>query len=88
MEAVADRLGLSRVQVYRKIKATTNYSASEMIRNIRLKRAATLLKTSTSTVSEIAYAVGFSSPSYFSRCYHKHFGEWPTDTQNRTSKAR
>lgn len=88
VESIAENLGLSRVQLYRKIKALTNYSVNEMIRNIRLKQAAVMLKTSPVTVSEVAYAVGFSSPSYFSRCYKEYFNESPVDTQNRTSKAR
>lgn len=88
VESIADSLGLSRVQLYRKVKAVTNYSAAEMIRIIRLKRAATMLKTTAGTVSEIAYTVGFSSPSYFSRCYKEYFGESPVETQSRTSKAR
>lgn len=88
VEYIADKLGLSRVQLYRKIKALTNYSVAELIRSIRLKKAAILLKTTTGTVSEIAYAVGFASPSYFSRSYKEYFNESPVDTQNRTSKAR
>ncbi|MDE6653102.1 MAG: helix-turn-helix domain-containing protein, partial [Muribaculaceae bacterium] len=88
VEGIADELGISRVQMYRKIKALTNYSVAEMIRNIRLKSAANMLKTSGSTVSEVAYAVGFSSPSYFSRCYKDYYGESPVDTQNRTSRIK
>lgn len=88
VENIADELGISRVQMYRKIKALTNYSAAEMIRNIRLKVASNMLKTSTVTVSEVAYAVGFSSPSYFSRCYKDYYGESPVETQNRTSKIK
>ena len=88
VEGIAGSLGLSRVQLYRKVKALTNCSAAELIRNIRLKKAAVMLKTSTATVSEIAYAVGFSSPGYFSRCYKEYYHETPAETQNRTSKAR
>lgn len=88
VESIAEDLGLSRVQLYRKIKALTNYSVNEMVRNLRLKRAARMLKTSAETVSEVAYAVGFSSPAYFSKCYREYFNESPADTQARTSKAR
>lgn len=88
VESIADEMGLSRVQLYRKIKALTNFTAVELIRNIRLKRAAVMLKSSGSTISEIAYAVGFSSPGYFSKCYKEYFSESPGDTQKRTSKAR
>lgn len=88
VEDMAGRLGLSRVQFYRKIKALTNYSPAEMVRILRLRRADRLLKTTDQTVSEISYAVGFSSPSYFSKCYKDYFGESPTDVQRRTSRAR
>jgi transcriptional regulator GlxA family with amidase domain len=76
-------MGLSRVQFYRKIKALTNYSPGELLRNIRLRRADTMLKTGEATISEIAYAVGFSSPSYFTKSYHDFFGESPTDVRRR-----
>ena len=87
VEALAGSLGLSRVQFYRKIKALTNYSPAELVRIMRLKRADVLLKTTSQTVSEISYAVGFSSPSYFSKCYKDYFGESPTDVQRRTSQS-
>ncbi len=88
VEDFADRLGLSRVQMYRKIKALTNYSPTEILRNVRLKRASVLLKTTSDTVSEICYKVGFATPSYFTKCYREYFGESPSDTQARTSKAK
>jgi signal transduction histidine kinase/DNA-binding response OmpR family regulator len=83
---LAGKMGLSRVQFYRKIKALTNYAPAELLRILRLKRAATMLKTTERTVAEISYAVGFSSPSYFARCYKDYFGESPTEVQERTSK--
>ncbi len=83
---LAGKMGLSRVQFYRKIKALTNYAPAELLRILRLKRAATMLKTTERTVAEISYAVGFSSPSYFARCYRDYFGESPTAVQERTSK--
>ena len=88
VEDFADRLGMSRVQMYRKIKALTNYSPTEILRNVRLKRAAVLLKTTEATVSEICYKVGFATPSYFTKCYREYYGESPSDTQARTSKAK
>ena len=88
VEDFADRLGMSRVQMYRKIKAITNYSPTEILRNVRLKRAAVLLKTTGDNVSEICYKVGFATPSYFTKCYREYFGESPSDTQARTSKAK
>jgi transcriptional regulator GlxA family with amidase domain len=83
IEELATKMGLSRVQFYRKIKALTNYSPGELLRNIRLRRADTMLKTGEATISEIAYAVGFSSPSYFTKSYHDFFGESPTDVRRR-----
>lgn len=88
VEDIAGRLGLSRVQFYRKIKAITNYSPAEMVRILRLRHAEKLLKTTSQTVSEISYAVGFSSPSYFSKCYKDYFGQSPTDLRQRTSTPR
>lgn len=86
VEEIAADMGLSRVQFYRKIKALTNYSPVELLRLLRLRRADKLLKSTQQNVSEIAYAVGFSSPSYFTKCYRDHFGESPTDAQRRTSR--
>ena len=77
VERIGDEIGLSRVQLYRKVKALTGYSPVEMLRKARLTRARHLLRTTEKTVSEVAYAVGFSTPSYFSKCYKDEFGESP-----------
>ena len=77
VEQIGDEIGLSRVQLYRKVKALTGYSPVEIIRKARLTRARHLLQTTERTVSEVAYAVGFSTPSYFSKCYKDEFGENP-----------
>ena len=77
VEQIGDEIGLSRVQLYRKVKALTGYSPVEMLRKARLTRARHLLRTTEKTVSEVAYAVGFSTPSYFSKCYKDEFGESP-----------
>lgn len=86
VEELGSRLGMGRVQFYRKIKALTSYSPVELIRVIRLKRAAKLLSTTERTVSEIAYEVGFATPSYFTKCFKDFFGESPSDLQKRTSR--
>lgn len=70
-------MGISRAQLYRKIKALTGYSPVEVIREARLKRAQRLLETTDKTISEVAYAVGFSTPSYFTKCYKERFGKKP-----------
>ena len=79
VEDLGKEMGLSRVQLYRKIKSLTN----ELLRIARLKRAASLLASSDMTVAEIGYEVGFSSPSYFAKCYKEQFGESPTDLLKR-----
>lgn len=79
VEDLGKDMGLSRVQLYRKIKSLTNYAPNELLRMARLKRAASLLASSELTVAEIAYEVGFTSPSYFTKCYKEQFGESPTE---------
>lgn len=79
VEDLGAKMGMGRVQLYRKIKALTNYSPVELLRIARLKKAASLLASSEKTISEITYEVGFSSPSYFTKCYKEYFGENPTE---------
>lgn len=79
VEDLGRDMGMSRVQLYRKLKSLTNYSPNELLRQMRLKKAASLLASSEMTVAEIAYEVGFSSPSYFTKCYKEQFGESPTE---------
>lgn len=79
VEDLGASLGLGRVQLYRKTKALTGYSPNELLRIARLKKAASLLASSGKTISEITYEVGFTSPSYFTKCYKDYFGESPTD---------
>jgi DNA-binding response OmpR family regulator len=79
VENMGREMGMSRVQLYRKLKSLTNYSPNELLRQMRLKKSSFLLAASEMTVSEIAYEVGFTSPSYFTKCYKELFGESPTD---------
>lgn len=81
VEDIGSELCLSRVQLYRKVKALTGKSPVEIIREERLKRGHQLLADSSLSISEIAYKVGFSSPSYFTKCYKDFFGKSPTDVQ-------
>jgi AraC-like DNA-binding protein len=76
---LANEVGMSRSNLLRKVKKLTNLSASQFIREVRLKQADKLLKDSSMTVSEIAYRVGFGSPSYFIKCYGDYFGHPPGD---------
>lgn len=79
VENIGSEIGLGRVQLYRKTKALTGYSPNELLRIVRLRKASALLASTEKTIAEIAYEVGFSSPSYFARCYKDYFGESPTD---------
>ncbi|SFG20947.1 substrate-binding domain-containing protein [Prevotella sp. KH2C16] len=77
VDQLSSDMGISRAQLYRKIKALTGYSPVEVIREARLKRAKRLLETTDKSISEVAYAVGFSTPSYFTKCYRERFGKNP-----------
>ena len=79
VENMGEEIGLSRIQLYRKTKSLTGYAPLELLRIARLKKAAQLLGSTEKTVAEIAYEVGFNSPSYFAKCYREFFGENPTD---------
>ena len=79
VDSLAAEMGLGRSQFYRKIKALTNYSPVELLRNIRLQKARTLLATTEKSISEIAYETGFSTPAYFTKCFRDYFDTTPTD---------
>ncbi len=79
VDLLAQNMNLSRSQVYRKIKALTDLTANEFIRQIRLKKALNLLSEGTLNISEIAYSVGFSSQSYFTRSFKEFYGKSPSD---------
>ena len=81
VETLSAGMGLSRVQLYRKIKALTGSSPVELIRITRLKRAERLLKSGGKNISEVSYEVGFSSPSYFTKCYKEYFGVLPGEVK-------
>jgi transcriptional regulator GlxA family with amidase domain len=72
-------IGMSRSQLHRKLKAITSQPASEFIRTIRLKRAASLLKDSHLSVEEISFRTGFNSPAYFTKCFKTLFGKTPSE---------
>lgn len=82
VDSLVSKMGLERTQFYRKIKAITNYSPAELIRNLRLKKARALVTGSEKSISEIGYEVGFSTPAYFTKCYREAFGETPTETRS------
>lgn len=78
VESLASEMNLSRVQLYRKVKAITGSTPVELLRRARLTKARELLATSDMTVSEVAYACGFTAPSYFTKCYKEEFGALPS----------
>jgi AraC-like DNA-binding protein/TolB-like protein len=78
VSSLADELGISRSELYRRIKESEQKSASQFIREIRLERSMELLKTDQYSISEIAYMVGFSSSTYFSTCFKEYFGYSPS----------
>lgn len=77
VETISHEMGISRAQLYRKIKSITGISPNDIVRETRMRRADRLLETTDKSVSEIAYEVGFSSPSYFTKCYREFFGRTP-----------
>ena len=81
VENLADKLLISRSKLYRKIKALTGNTANEFIKKIRLEKAKQFLENSDYSISEISYKIGFSSPSYFTKCYKIQFGILPTDVR-------
>ncbi len=76
---LAEEVGLSRAQLYRKVIALTGISVNEFIRKLRLQKGAQLLEQNSGTVSQVAYEVGFTNPSYFSKCFKEHFGVLPSE---------
>ena len=79
VEVMGSEIGLSRVQLYRKVKALTGLSPVELLRKSRLNKADQLLRSTGMNISEVAYTVGFTSPSYFSKCFKDEFGIQPVE---------
>jgi signal transduction histidine kinase/ligand-binding sensor domain-containing protein/DNA-binding response OmpR family regulator len=79
VDQLANYISLSKVQTYRKVKAISGLSIVEFIRTVRLKKAAQLVLECHLNFSEIAFETGFSTPSYFSKCFHDHFGKTPSE---------
>lgn len=85
VEDFGREMGMSRMQLYRKLKALTGLSANEFIRSIRLKRAAQLLKQSQMSVAEVTYEVGFTDLQYFRTCFKKQFNINPSEFSKLTN---
>jgi YesN/AraC family two-component response regulator len=80
-------VGMSRTQLYRKLKALTGQSANEFIRTLRLKRAAQLIETNQFTIAEITHQVGFTDLQYFRDCFKKLFGVIPSEYKGHAAAA-
>jgi signal transduction histidine kinase/DNA-binding response OmpR family regulator/ligand-binding sensor domain-containing protein len=83
VESLADDIGMSRVQLYRKVSALTGMAVNELIRKLRLQRAAQLLSQNWGPVSQVAYEVGFSNLSYFSKVFKEEFDVLPSEYETK-----
>ncbi len=81
IEELASKVFLSRTQLHRKLKAITGLSASQLMRTVRLEKAMELLQANAANVTEAAYQTGFSSQSYFTKCFSEHFGFAPSEVK-------
>ena len=88
VERLGAELGLSRVQLYRKVKALTGHSPVELLRKARLAKARRLVETTDLSVAEIAYEVGFASPSYFNKCFKDEYGVNPGKMGGRETASK
>jgi len=82
VEDLASDMNLSRVQLYRKVKNVTGSSPVELLRTTRLNKAYQLLMTTDKSISEVAYQVGFTAPSYFTKCFKEEYGMLPGNVKN------
>lgn len=85
VESLSTEVGLSRSHLFRKITALTGMSVVELIRKLRLQRAAQLISQSWGPVAQVAYEVGFSNPSYFSKCFKEEFGVLPSAYETKSN---
>lgn len=83
VDALAVMMNMSRATLYRKVKSISELTPNDFIRLIRLKKAAELLREKEYRINEIAFIVGFSSSSYFSKCFYKQFGVLPKDFERK-----
>ena len=86
VERLGEELGLSRVQLYRKVKALTGQTPVDLLKKARLERARLLVEKTDKSISEIAYEVGFTAPSYFNKCFKDEFGVSPGGLRERGSQ--
>jgi YesN/AraC family two-component response regulator len=87
VDELGQKLGMSRVHLYRKIKKLTDMSVSEFVTSVKLRKSLELLRNSGKAISEIAYEVGFSSPSYYTRCFKDQFKMSPSEYMQQHQKG-
>lgn len=87
VRAIAGQMAMSRMQFYRKLKELTGLSPNEYVRILRIKRAVKLLSETNKSISEICYETGFSSPSYFAKCFKNYMGILPNDYKHRVKDS-
>ena len=85
VEKLAEEAGMSRVSIHRRIKAIKNQDVGKFIREVRLQRAMEMLRNNEGTAAEIAFQVGFGSPTYFNKCFREYFGFPPGELRKRES---
>jgi len=83
VDELARASGMPRSYIYRRLMAISEKSTTQFIREVRLQRAMEMLQQEDTTAAEVAYRVGFSSPAYFSTCFHEYFGFPPGEVKNR-----
>jgi DNA-binding response OmpR family regulator len=88
VEALKDKMAMSRSTLFKKLKALTGESPNSLIRIMRLKLAASMIEKNENTITEILMSVGFSNPSYFSRCFRAYFGQTPKAYQRSFNKIK
>jgi transcriptional regulator GlxA family with amidase domain len=86
VEQLSKEIGMSRSQLHRKLKALLGQGPNQFIRVFRLRRAHDLLKQKSITAAEVAFEVGFNSPSYFTKCFHDLFGYTPSENPDSSNQ--
>jgi AraC-like DNA-binding protein len=88
VDDLANAMGMTYTTLYRQLKSSTDKTISQFVREIRLKKANEILLQEDVTASEVAYRVGFGSPTYFNRCFHKYFGYAPGEIRKRVLRNK
>ena len=87
VEALADKVGMSRAQLHRRVKEATGITVGEFIRNLRLQQAARLLEKGDTSIQQVAWAVGFANPTHFSAAFKRYFGVSPQEYMQKHRSA-